>query len=61
MRNEDFLEQESDVRGKTMFPGVAKLILNEVVLYPFHLLQMTFRHHPASLGIYCEMVLRRSG
>jgi SAM-dependent methyltransferase len=43
-----------NVRFKTRFPSVFRLILNPVVLYPFHLLQLAFRNHPSSLVIYVE-------
>jgi SAM-dependent methyltransferase len=43
-----------EVTGKTRFPGVARLLLNESVLYPFHLLQKATGAARRALVIYCE-------
>ena len=40
---------------KTLFPAWTACVLNEVILYPFHVLQHLARRQPASLVIYCEM------
>ncbi len=39
---------------KTFFPAVLGLILNELVLYPWHLLQKMFRRHPRAQILYVE-------
>lgn len=44
-----------DVKYKTVFPRWMQLILNEVVMLPFYLLQRLFRNHRDSMVIYCEM------
>jgi len=46
-----------NVPFKTNFPAVFKLILNEFVLYPFHLLQLIFGKNKNSMVIYCELTL----
>jgi ubiquinone/menaquinone biosynthesis C-methylase UbiE len=43
------------VRFKNIFPRWTKLILNEVIMYPFYILQRIFRNHPSSLVIYSEL------
>jgi SAM-dependent methyltransferase len=43
-----------NVRFKTTFPGVLKLVLNEVVMYPFHVLQKLFSRNRGSMVIYAE-------
>lgn len=48
-----------NVRFKTTFPLYVRLLLNEFVLYPWHVVQKLFRHNPNSLVIYCEMSVRR--
>ena len=47
-----------DVWGKTRFPGAARLVLNEIALYPFHLLQKMARTAQRALVIYCEFTPR---
>jgi SAM-dependent methyltransferase len=44
-----------NVPFKTTFPSVFKLLLNEVVLYPFHILQVLFGKNKNSMVIYCEL------
>lgn len=39
---------------KTKFPKIFNLILNPVVLYPFHILQKLYKHHPDCMIIYAE-------
>lgn len=48
-----------EVYGKTVFPGVAAVLLNERVMYPFHLLQKAFAAYNRSLVIYVECTPRR--
>jgi SAM-dependent methyltransferase len=48
-----------DVLGKTRFPDVAGLVLNEWVLYPFHLLQKMTGSAQHALVVYCEFEPRR--
>ncbi len=43
-----------DVRMKTKFPSIAGLLLNEHMIYPFHLLQKLFRHSPRAMVLYVE-------
>jgi SAM-dependent methyltransferase len=43
-----------DVAGKTSFPAVAHLLLNEATLAPFHWLQKAGRHSPNALVLYAE-------
>jgi len=44
------------VYGKTIFPDIAAVILNEFVLYPFHLLQKLFSKSERALVLYVECV-----
>jgi SAM-dependent methyltransferase len=43
-----------EVPLKTTFPRMLRLVLNEVVLYPAHLVQKLARRHPAALVLYVE-------
>jgi hypothetical protein len=45
-----------DVTLKTRFPSALGLVLNDRVLYPFHLWQKAARHHPSALVLYAECV-----
>ncbi len=47
-----------EVAFKTTFPWYFKLIINEVVLFPFILLQRIFHKNPNCLVIYNEMILK---
>lgn len=49
------LSSNRKVMLKTDFPWYFKLILNELTLFPFHLLQQAFSRNPNSMVIYCEM------
>lgn len=44
-----------NVSYKTTFPLIFGAILNEVVLYPFHILQKIFANNKNCLVIYCEL------
>jgi len=46
-----------NVRGKNVFSGYFKLILNEYFLYPFHLIQKIFRNRKDCLVLYSELSL----
>ena len=39
---------------KTVYPSVFNVLLNQRVLYPFHVLQKRFSQNPSSLVIYLE-------
>ena len=43
------------VKYKTTFPKVLNIILNPVILYPFHLLQKVFKNNKNNLVIYGEL------
>lgn len=43
---------------KTSFPIIMKLVLNEVVMYPFYILQRIFKKHSSSMVLYCELTKR---
>jgi SAM-dependent methyltransferase len=43
---------------KTNFPSVFKFFLNELTMYPFHLLQKINKHNHRSLIIYAESTLK---
>lgn len=43
-----------DVAGKTSFPSMARLLLNEATMAPFHMLQKAGRHNPNALVLYAE-------
>lgn len=45
------------VAFKTSFPPYLRLILNEYILYPFHLLQRIFKSNKNCMVIYCELQL----
>lgn len=47
------------VKFKTAFPFYMKLILNEYVMFPFHVLQKMFSSSKNSMVIYCEMSLKK--
>jgi SAM-dependent methyltransferase len=42
------------VPGKTAFPAISGLILNEITMYPLHLLQLACRGARAALVLYAE-------
>ncbi|MEM9023040.1 MAG: class I SAM-dependent methyltransferase [Bacteroidota bacterium] len=44
-----------DVAYKTTFPTFLNIILNPVVMYPFHVLQMLFHRNRNSMVIYAEL------
>ena len=39
---------------KTVFPGALRVVLNEAVMYPLHLLQKMNVRNPRSMVIYAE-------
>jgi SAM-dependent methyltransferase len=43
-----------DVPWKTRFPGVARVVLNDTILYPLHLLQRRTAGAESALVLYCE-------
>lgn len=48
------LSGQRRVRFKTYFPAILGLVLNEYVLYPFHIIQKTFSKSEHSLVLYFE-------
>jgi hypothetical protein len=48
-----------DVAGKTSFPTIARVILNERALYPLHLAQRAFRDSDRALVLYVDAEPRR--
>lgn len=48
------LSGRREIMGKTRFPGIAGLLLNEYALYPFHLLQKLCSRAERALVIYVE-------
>jgi SAM-dependent methyltransferase len=44
-----------EVQFKTTFPKVFNVILNPVIMYPFHILQKLFRMNSNSMVIYSEL------
>ncbi len=46
------------VKFKTIYPWYFKLILNEIVLFPFYILQRMFKNNSKSMVIYCELKLK---
>jgi SAM-dependent methyltransferase len=48
-----------DVAGKTSFPAIARLFLNERALYPFHIMQLVFRDSERALVLYGEATPRQ--
>lgn len=46
-----------NVPFKTSFPSFLYLILNEFVMYPFHLLQKLFKNNKGCMVLYCELKL----
>lgn len=53
------LSGNRDVAFKTTFPKAFGLVLNEVVLYPLHVLQKLFRRSSRSMVIYAEFAPAR--
>lgn len=45
-----------DVKYKTSFPKLFNIILNPVVMYPFHLLQKVCKKNKNNMVIYCELL-----
>lgn len=48
------LSGSRDVHFKTTFPSVMKFFLNEVTMYPFHILPKMNKHNPNCLVLYAE-------
>ncbi len=48
-----------NVPYKTTFPSYFKLLLNECVMFPLHLLQLVFTRNPNCLVIYCELKIKK--
>jgi SAM-dependent methyltransferase len=46
------------INWKTNFPSAARLLINSVTLYPFHLLQKLNRNNRRSLVLYAEFIRR---
>ena len=44
-----------NVAYKTTFPIIFGIILNEIVLYPFHIIQKLFSNNKNCLVLYCEL------
>lgn len=51
------LSGNRDVLFKTSFPGILKIVLNEAIMYPFHLLQKVNAGNARSMVIYAEYSL----
>jgi len=43
-----------NVKYKTYFPSYFRYLINDITMYPFHLLQLLNRHNASSMVIYCE-------
>jgi SAM-dependent methyltransferase len=43
------------VTGKTQFPDAVRFLVNEVTIYPLHLLQRAFTGNPDALVLYAEL------
>jgi SAM-dependent methyltransferase len=54
-QEQTILSSNRKVSMKTDFPKVFYLFLNELTMYPFHLLQKYFKDNSKSMVIYCEM------
>jgi SAM-dependent methyltransferase len=54
-QEQTLLSGNRDVKFKTSFPRYLKILLNEVTMYPFHLLQKMNKRNSNSMVIYCEM------
>ena len=54
MRERTLSSGRRQVPGKTVFPRAARLLLNEIALYPAHLVQTMFRDSESALVLYAE-------
>ncbi len=54
MQEQTVLSGNRNVKFKTSFPWYFKLILNDVTMYPFHLMQKMNKNNSKSMVIYCE-------
>ena len=41
--------------GKTVFPAFVRYLVNDITMFPLHLLQLATRRHPDALVLCCEM------
>jgi SAM-dependent methyltransferase len=57
MRDRTVLSGNRQVLFKTNFPSIMQIVLNQVTLYPFHLLQKRFLDESDALVIYAEACL----
>jgi SAM-dependent methyltransferase len=53
-RDRTVLSGNRDVPGKTSLPPVADVLVNEMTMYPWHLLQRLFADHRHALVLYLE-------
>ncbi|NEN23409.1 class I SAM-dependent methyltransferase [Cryomorpha ignava] len=58
MESKTIQSSNRQVYLKTEFPKYYKMVLNPIVLYPFHLLQTAFRNSDKSMILYCEFTVR---
>ena len=54
MQQQTILSGNRNVKFKTTFPAILKLILNEYILFPFYLLQKVNKNNKNSMVIYAE-------
>jgi SAM-dependent methyltransferase len=54
MEDQTVLSGNRNVKFKTEFPPYFKVVLNEVTMYPFHVLQKMNARNADSMVIYCE-------
>ena len=57
MQEQTILSGNRNVKMKTNFPNIFGLILNNLTMYPLHLLQMAFSKSDNAMIIYCELCL----
>jgi hypothetical protein len=57
MQERTRLSGNREVPFKTTFPQLLKILLNETVMYPFHLLQKLNARNGKSMTIYAEFSL----
>lgn len=56
MQEQTVLSGNRDTKFKTSFPWYTGVILNELVMYPLHILQKMNRKKDDALVIYCEFI-----
>ncbi len=60
LKEQTILSGHRNVKFKTTFPQFVGFFVNEITLYPVHLIQKIFRKSKRAMVIYCELKLKQA-